>query len=98
MPLAPPFADGGRFCAASSRRGDALVGPPHAACCKSDGLREALVWWGIGFGGFFYLLILFTLGLMTLRNGHGWMFFFGIFLPFFWLIGAFLRPAVPRVA
>jgi hypothetical protein len=56
------------------------------------------VWWGIGFGAFFYLLILFTLGLMTLRNGHGFMFFFGIFLPFFWLIGALLRPAVPRAA
>ena len=56
------------------------------------------MWWGIGFGGFVYLLILFTLGLMTLRNGHGWMFVFGIFLPLFWLIGAFLRPAAPRVA
>ena len=56
------------------------------------------MWWGIGFGGFFYLLIMFTLGLMTLRNRHGWMFIFGIFLPLFWLIGAFLRPAVPRAA
>ena len=50
------------------------------------------MWWGIGFGGFFYLLILFTLGVMTLRNRHGWMFFFGIFLPLFWLIGAFIGP------
>ena len=32
-----------------------------------------------------------------LRNGHGWMFFFGIFLPIFW-IGAVMRPtpAGPR--
>ena len=57
------------------------------------------MWWGIGFGAFFlYLLLLFFLGLRTLRNGHGWMFFFGIFFPFLWLIGAFLRPASPQAA
>ena len=28
-----------------------------------------------------YFILAFTLGLMTLRNGHGWMFFFGIFFP-----------------
>jgi hypothetical protein len=56
------------------------------------------MWWGIGFGGFVYLLIAFTLGVMTLRNGHGWMFFFGIFLPFFWIIGALLRHPGPRPA
>ena len=33
-----------------------------------------------------------TLGIMTLRNGHGWMFFFGIFFPLLWIIGAFMRP------
>lgn len=49
--------------------------------------------WGIGIGGvFLYLLVLFTLGLSTLRNGHGWMFFFGIFFPLLWLMGAFMRP------
>ena len=50
------------------------------------------MWWAIGLGGIVYLIILFTLGLTTLRNGHGWMFFFGIFLPVFWLIGAFMEP------
>ena len=50
------------------------------------------MWWWIGIGGFVYLVLLFTLGFMTLRNGHGWMFFLGIFLPFLWLIGAFMRP------
>ena len=50
------------------------------------------MWVWIGFGGVLYVILLFTLGLMTLRNGHGWMFFFGIFLPFLWLIGAFMRP------
>jgi ABC-type multidrug transport system permease subunit len=50
------------------------------------------MWWFIG-GGILYLVLLFTLGFMTLRNGHGWMFFLGIFLPLLWLIGAFMRPA-----
>jgi hypothetical protein len=52
-----------------------------------------IMWWGIGIGaGILYLLVAFTLGLMTLRNGHGWMFFFGIFFPVLWIIGAFMRP------
>ena len=54
------------------------------------------MWWGIGIGGgILYFIVAFTLGLMTLRNRHGWMFFFGIFLPFFWLFGAFMRPTEP---
>jgi hypothetical protein len=49
------------------------------------------MWWGIGIGGFIlYLIILVTLGVATLRKGHGWLFFFGIFLPFLWLIGAIM--------
>jgi hypothetical protein len=57
------------------------------------------MWWGIGFGGLFlYLLLLFFLGFRTLRNGHGWMFFFGIFFPLLWLIGAFMQPAGPQAA
>jgi hypothetical protein len=39
-----------------------------------------------------YLIVAFTLGLMTLRNGHGWMFFFGIFFPILWIFGAFMAP------
>ena len=57
------------------------------------------MWWGIGFGGFFlYLLLLIFLGIRTLRNGHGWLFFFGIFFPLLWLIGAFASPARPQAA
>ena len=50
------------------------------------------MWWAIGIGGIVYVILVFTLGLMTLRNGHGWMFFFGIFFPVLWIIGAFMRP------
>ena len=38
------------------------------------------------------LTLLFTIGLVTLRKGHGWMFFFGIFFPLFWLVGAMMEP------
>jgi hypothetical protein len=51
------------------------------------------MWWGIGIGGaILYFIVAFTLGLMTLRNGHGWMFFIGIFFPILWIFGAFMRP------
>ena len=36
------------------------------------------MWWFVGIGGvLLYALLLFTLGLATLRNGHGWLFFLG---------------------
>jgi len=55
------------------------------------------MWWGIGgFYAVLWLVLMVWLGLRTLRNGHGWLFFFGIFLPILWIFGAFMRPA--RVA
>ncbi len=39
-----------------------------------------------------YFVLLVTLGVRTLRNGHGFMFLFGIFFPLFWLIGALMAP------
>ena len=51
------------------------------------------MWWGIGiFGTLIYLVILFTAGLMTWRNRQWVMFVLGIFLPIFWVIGAFMAP------
>ena len=51
------------------------------------------MWWGIGIGAaILYLAIAFTAGMMTLRNGHGLLFFFGIFLPILWIFGAIARP------
>jgi len=49
----------------------------------------------IGLGGFLYLVLILTLGVMTLRKGHGLLFFFGIFLPFLWLIGALMPDRRP---
>ena len=49
------------------------------------------LWIGIG-GALLYTVLLLTIGLVTLRNGHGWMFFFGIFFPLLWLIGALMEP------
>jgi len=50
------------------------------------------MWWGIGGGLAIYLILLITLGVITLRKGHWVMFIIGIFLPIFWLIGALIQP------
>lgn len=46
---------------------------------------------GLGLG-LIYLILLVTLGVMSLRGGHWVMFIIGIVFPLFWLIGA-LMPA-----
>ena len=54
------------------------------------------MWWGIGgFYAVIWLVLMVWLGLRTLRNGHGWLFVFGIFLPILWIFGALMRPANP---
>jgi hypothetical protein len=42
--------------------------------------------------GALYLTLFVALGLATLRKGHYVLFFFGIILPFLWIIGALLGP------
>ena len=37
-----------------------------------------------------YLVLIVTLGLMSIRKGHWVMFIIGFFLPLFWLIGALM--------
>jgi hypothetical protein len=37
-----------------------------------------------------YLVLIVTLGIMSIRKGHWVMFLIGFFLPLFWLIGALL--------
>jgi hypothetical protein len=44
-----------------------------------------------------YLTALIVLGLTTLRKGHTALFWFGIILPFLWIVGALMAPT-PRVA
>jgi hypothetical protein len=57
------------------------------------------MWWAIGVGAaILYFVVLVTLGLTTLRKGHGLMFFLGIFFPVLWLIGAFMAPTEPAPA
>ena len=53
------------------------------------------MWWGLGLSSFVYLLLLLIPGLRTLRNGHGRLFFVGIFFPLLWLVGAAIKPAAP---
>jgi hypothetical protein len=37
-----------------------------------------------------YLVLLITLGVISLRKGHWVMFIIGLFIPLFWLIGAIM--------
>ena len=43
-----------------------------------------------GLSGVIYLVLLLTLGILSLRKGHWVMFIVGLFIPLFWLIGAVL--------
>ena len=63
---------------------------------KGRGLRKRSKGGLEGRGVILYFVLLFVLGLSTLRNGHGWLFFFGIFFPVLWLVGALMRPAASR--
>ncbi len=48
---------------------------------------------GVGFlFGAIYVVLLITLGIMSIRKGHWVMFIIGIFIPLFWIIGALLPP------
>jgi hypothetical protein len=42
--------------------------------------------------GALYLVLLITLGIISIRKGHWIMFIIGIFIPLFWIIGALLPP------
>jgi uncharacterized membrane protein len=56
------------------------------------------MWYAIGgLGALLYLVLIVTLGVATIRNGHWVLFILGIFLPFFWIIGGLMRPA-PQAA
>jgi hypothetical protein len=42
--------------------------------------------------GVIYVVLLITLGIISIRKGHWVMFLVGIFIPLFWIIGALLPP------
>ncbi len=44
--------------------------------------------------GAIYLVLLVTLGIISIRKGHWVMFIVGIFIPLFWIIGAVLPERV----
>ena len=39
-----------------------------------------------------YLILVFSLGLTTLRKGHTALFWFGFLFPLLWVVGAFMAP------
>jgi hypothetical protein len=51
------------------------------------------MWFGLGA---IYIVLMITLGILSIRKGHWVMFILGIFLPLFWLIGAIMPPARAR--
>jgi len=44
----------------------------------------------IGIWAAIYIVLLITLGVISIRKGHWVMFIIGIFIPLFWIIGALL--------
>jgi len=50
---------------------------------------------GFFIGGVIYVVLLITLGVISLRKGHWVMFIIGIFFPLFWIIGAVIPARVP---
>ena len=48
------------------------------------------MWWFTGVG-IIYVVLLITLGILSIRKGHWVMFIVGLFLPIFWLIGALMQ-------
>jgi hypothetical protein len=55
---------------------------------------STFVWFVLGV---VYLTALIVLGLATLRKGHTALFWFGIFLPILWIVGALMAPT-PKAA
>jgi hypothetical protein len=47
-------------------------------------------------GGILYVVLLVTLGILSIRKGHWVMFIVGLFIPLFWLIGALMPPTRAR--
>jgi hypothetical protein len=52
-----------------------------------------MVWWVLGAAGVIaWILMLLTVGRMTLRAGYRWLFAFGLLVPILWIVGALKAP------
>lgn len=56
---------------------------------------ELLLWIAVAT---LYLVLLWTLGIRTFRNGHYLLFFGGIVFPLLWIIGALMGPTAEAQA
>ncbi|HEX5859394.1 MAG TPA: hypothetical protein VFY91_14915 [Microbacterium sp.] len=56
---------------------------------------EAFVWISLAV---LYFTALVVLGLSTLRKGHTALFWFGILIPFLWILGALMAPTAEAQA
>ena len=51
------------------------------------------MWFMFGaFGVILYLILVISLGMATLRNGHVLLFILGFFFPLLWIFGALMQP------
>jgi len=69
---------------------DGAVGPSDAGATTDDSGVAHMPYY-IG-GGILYLVLMVTLGVLSIRKGHWILFLVGILLPFLWLVGAVMPP------
>jgi choline-glycine betaine transporter len=82
------------FSAGTSALAGAYMPQNVAKRQREHPARRIEMVWIIG-GGIIYLILVVTLGVMSIRKGHWVMFIIGFFLPFFWLIGALMPSREP---
>ncbi len=56
-------------------------------------VSNGLGWFFASAFGILYLVLLFTVAVLTFRRGHWVLGICGIVLPFLWVIGAVIKPA-----
>jgi hypothetical protein len=70
-----------------------MCAPPERSRIEGTPIKGEVMWWVFGgLAAFLYIVLIITLGVKTLQNGHWVMFIAGIFLPLFWIIGALMTP------
>ena len=69
-----------------------MMRPLLAVRAEANRYEGGLMWYVGGGLLVLYIVLLVTLGIMTIRKGHWVMFIVGIFLPIVWIIGAVMPP------